>query len=261
MQADPAIDIAYGDWTMRVHRTGAATRERRRHLKPATDQIRRTLSLEWYSPNIYLLRRRAADVLTAEQAWWPGRTVATDIEYFALAALLGLRFVQVPEALAVYNIWSWQQISASTPYPERAMVLKSIYARLSAFAERPDVQSRLLPEHRRLLEQNWDVWLVPRGSIEQRKSAGDTVKLRHRSIGNMLDVRPREAAIIAHIESDDTARFLAHHATEAMARAPDLFSDQAEVVFLLDRFRRAGLFTQVITVSDNTAQDSDPRSI
>src|SRR6266567_4684608 len=83
LEADPAIDIAYGDWTMRLHRKDAPMRERRRHLKPATDQIRRTLSLEWYSPNIYLLRRRAADLLAVEQAWWPGRRVATDIEYFA----------------------------------------------------------------------------------------------------------------------------------------------------------------------------------
>ena len=47
-----------------------------------------------------------------------------------------------------------------------------------------------------------------------------------------------------------------------MARAPDLIADQAEVVFLLDRFRRAGLFTQVIAASDDTdgdvsSQDSD----
>jgi hypothetical protein len=84
------------------------------------------LSLDWYPPNIFLLRRSATDLLAAEHAWWPGRPVATDIEYFALAALLGLRFVHVPEALVAYNLWSRQQIAASTSYPQQALVLNDI---------------------------------------------------------------------------------------------------------------------------------------
>ena len=96
------------------------------------------MSLDWYPPNIFLLRRRAADLLAAEQAWWPGRPAATDIEYFALAALLGFRFVQVPEALVDYNLWVRQQIAMSTSYPQQAFVLNEIYARLGALAERAD---------------------------------------------------------------------------------------------------------------------------
>ena len=265
LQANPAIDIAYGDWTTRIHRKVESLRERRRYLEPATDQIRRTLSLDWYPPNIFLLRRRAADLLAAEQAWWPGRTAATDIEYFALAALLGLRFVQVPEALVVYNHWSRQQISGSTSYPQQALVLNDIYARLGKLAERADVQCRLQTDHRKLLEQNWDLWALPRGSIEQRTKDGRRVTLRRRSTGKTLDVGPREAAVISLIESNDTARFLAHHASEVMARAPDLFDDQAEVVFLLDRFRHAGLFTQVMPrssgVAGSSSQERESRKI
>src|SRR6185503_1757759 len=96
LEADPAMDIAYGDWTTRLYAKDGTMREGRRYLKPAADQIRRTLSLAWYPPGIFLLRRRAADLLAREQGWWPGRPVATDIEYFALAALLGLNFIQVP---------------------------------------------------------------------------------------------------------------------------------------------------------------------
>src|SRR5205807_1144082 len=182
-------------------------------------------------------------------------TASTDIEYFALAALLGLRFVHVPEAFVVYNLWWRQQISASTSYPQQALVLNDIYARLGALAERTDVPCRLQPEHHKLLELNWDLWAVPRGSIEQRTN-GRRVTLRRRSTGKTLDVWPQESAVISLIESDDTARFLAHHASEVMARAPDLFDDQAEVVLLLDRFRRAGLFTQVIPRSGETASSS-----
>jgi len=247
LEADPAMDIAYGDWTTRLYAKDGTMREGRRYLKPAADQIRRTLSLAWYPPGIFLLRRRAADLLAREQGWWPGRPVATDIEYFALAALLGLNFIQVPDSLGIYNIWSPQQISAATPYPLRAMVLKAIYARLVSIAERPDVRGRVRPAHRRLLSQNWDVWALARGSIEQSGSAGGNVTLRHRTTGKTLDVRPREAAVIALIERDDEARFLAHHATEAMARAPDHFADHAEVIFLLERFRRAGLLTRIAT--------------
>src|SRR5256885_2213535 len=44
LQANRAIDIAYGDWTTRLHRKVDSTRDRRRYLTPAPDQIRRTLS-------------------------------------------------------------------------------------------------------------------------------------------------------------------------------------------------------------------------
>ena len=44
LEANPAIDIAYGDWTTRMHRKVESARERRRYLQPANDQIRRTLS-------------------------------------------------------------------------------------------------------------------------------------------------------------------------------------------------------------------------
>ena len=246
MEAQPEIDIAYGDWVLRLYQKGAPPREIPRQVQHEPDQIRRTLSLVWHPPHMFLLRRRIADLLAAEQAWWPDRKVATDIEYFAVAALLGLTFVRVPRALSYYNIWSEQQIGSATPYPLRAATLKEIYARLATLAQRPEIRPRLNREHRELLAMEWDVWGIPRGSIAHEKRGPDAVKLIHRKTGRALEVQQRAAVAVQLIEASGQARFLAHHAGELIARAPNLYADQAELIFLLDRFRRAGLFTRIV---------------
>ena len=255
LEAQSDVDIADGDWMKRVQMNDMPAPEKRWRPTPVADQLRRLLSLVWYPPHMFLLRRNAADLLAAEQAWWPGRKWAEDIEYFAVAALLGLRFAHTPEAVAVYNMWSAQQTTVATDYPARALGLKEMFSRLGTFTARPEVRRRLNAEHRALLDQNWDLWAVPTGNIAQRKNGGRSVTLLNRSTGKMLDVRPREAAVVPLIETKSTARFIAHHATTATERAPTLFADQAEVIFLLERLRRAGVFMPV-TPGKTSASDA-----
>jgi glycosyltransferase involved in cell wall biosynthesis len=115
LEAAPETDIAYGDWTICHIETARPNLERRHNLSQDDDQVLRALAGVWYPPHLYLLRRSAAQQLQDAQAWWPARTVATDVEYTALAALLGLRFRHVAGAHVSYNIWSRGQTSRELP--------------------------------------------------------------------------------------------------------------------------------------------------
>lgn len=242
--SNPEIDIAYGDWIERDYLLGQ-TKDRPIRALTSVDHIRRTLSLHWHAPHSHLLRRSAANRLEQEQAYFPGRTVATDVEYFAIAALLGLRFAHVPELFAVYNIWSNTQISVSTDYLQRASALRQIFERLNAFSKRDDVRSRIKSDHRKLLNQNWDMWAVPTGTIVQRKDRGRQITLLHRESGKSTRVRPNEARALSIIESSNMARFLAHHATLVAATDAKLFRDEAEIIFFLEGLCRASILMQV----------------
>ena len=119
-----------GDWTSHWSEPSRPPRSRRHNLAQNDDQVRRTLAGMWYPPHLYLLRRKAAQALQDADGWWPGRPVGTDVEYSAVAALMGLRFRHVPGAHVHYNIWSNGQISEGTPYDLRVRTLGEIFNRL-----------------------------------------------------------------------------------------------------------------------------------
>lgn len=154
---EPAADLAYGDWTapdwtaqgMAALQPPVATP---RSLAQVDDQLLRTLAGVWYPPPLYLIRRAAADRLQAAAGWWPGRPVATDVDYSALAALLGLKSRHVPGAIVHYNIWFDSQISGGTPYPARDAALAAIFARLRELAGSVDCRVQ-----RSCLVQDWRV--------------------------------------------------------------------------------------------------------
>src|SRR4029077_9717699 len=121
-------------------------------------------------PHVYLLRRAVAERLHEEKAWWPERPVATDVEYFAFAALLGYRFLHVPGAQVFYSVGARpQQISAVTPYTVRIVSLRDLYARRGAVADRPGVKPRITSRHRALLKQDWHLWRQPPDSVDITK--------------------------------------------------------------------------------------------
>ena len=240
----PDIDIAYGDWIERDYRQ-LTVGDRRINALSSGNPIRRALSLHWHAPHAHLLRRSAAARLSNETAFWPSRPVATDVEYFAIATLLGLKFAYVPNGCAVYNIWSETQMSSSTNYLLRAATLKNIYERLNELSNRDDIRPRIKTDHRALLNQNWDLWALPTGNIEQQRRNGRQVMLFNRRNGRSIRVRPHEAQVIPIIESPYMARFVAHHATEISLQKPGLFLDQAEIIFFLDRLRRAEILLRV----------------
>ncbi len=244
LEAAPGFDIAYGDWSSRWLPPAYPPGETKRVLSQAKDQIHRTLCGVWYPPHLYLLRRGAADRLQAVQAWFPGRKVTTDVEYSAVAALMGLKFLHVPGAHVTYNIWSTGQISGGTPFEERARTLSSVFERLRAFAEAAPMKSLLTARHRMLLNQEWTLWRLPRGSVEIERSGGRRAHIRHVATGREIVLRPWEAAIAtAMIESGQTlpSSHWGVFLTEAAEPAAD---DPADVVEVVEKLRREGFLVR-----------------
>jgi hypothetical protein len=96
-------------------------------LSQVDDQLQRTLAGVWHPPRLYLLGRAASDRLRDENAWWPDRTVVTDVEYSALAALLGPRFLNVGGMQVRYHVWSEWQTSRATPYARSVASRQAIF--------------------------------------------------------------------------------------------------------------------------------------
>ena len=140
LAADPASDIAYGDWMEVRSSPGRPDLGRQHLLTQVDDQIARTLAVIWYPPHLYLLRRAAAERLQAVQAWHPERPVATDVEYSAIAVPCSASGSgNVPGAKVRYNIWSDGQIGS------RNALLGSRGATLFAIFRRPAGEWRSRP--------------------------------------------------------------------------------------------------------------------
>jgi glycosyltransferase involved in cell wall biosynthesis len=245
LQRHPADDIAYGDWTECRIETGKPPSERRRNLQQVQDQVLRTLAGIWYPPHLYLFQRRAAQQLQDVQAWWPARKVATDIEYSAIAALLDLRFRYVAGAHVQYNIWSANQISGGTPYRDRVASLAAIFLRLRQFAQSDHAKIALTQRHKLLLNQNWDIWSMPRNSAVLIKLPGRRFRLRHALSGKEIEVRPREAAIAKALMANPWALTPCHYALRLIEVMPEVKNDPVMVVQTLERFQRDGFLERV----------------
>ncbi|MDB5422787.1 MAG: putative glycosyl transferase [Phenylobacterium sp.] len=244
LEARPDADIAYGDWIEQRFSPLGPRPPRRHDLAQVDDQVARTLATVWYPPHLYLLRRAAADRLQAAQAWQPGRPVATDIEYSALAALTGLKFLHVKGAEATYNIWSDSQISGSTPYRLRAETHAAIFARLKDTAPGPGVT--LTPRHRLLLDQDWDsCWRLPRNAVAIEKLPGRRVRLRRRETGKTLEVRPRDAAIVQALMNMPVAMLTCHLALMLADTVPEVGGDPATGLEALQRLQAQGFLDRV----------------
>jgi hypothetical protein len=247
-------DFAYCDWMHSRHSADGRRFDQVIALQQVDDQILRSLSGVWYPPHSYLIRRAAADRLQAEGAWHPSRKVGTDVEYTAMAAMLGMRFRHVPAARIQYNSWSNTQLSsAGTRYAQRVAALRDIYARLRELAARPDVAPRIGARHRTLLNQNWDVWAMPRNSVELRALSTRLHQMRHRASGRTIELRPRETVVAQTLHALGTSKAIAHHALFIAAKAPALANDFAFIVATLSRFAGEGMLTPVdLSVAPDT---------
>lgn len=244
LDQNPSDDIAYGDWTAHQTEPGKPQFVRLQKLKQIKDQVLRTLALTWYPPHLYLFRSRAAQLLQNVQAWWPERKVATDVEYSALAALLGLRFRYVAGAHVHYNVWSPDQISGRTPYKDRVAALVAIFARLRDFAHSPQCQVKLTPQHKILLEQSWGVWRLSRHAVTLIKLPGRRVLLRHVGSGKEIEMRPREAAIARALMAVSQPLTACHYAG-ILTELPNVSDDHVLVVQTIDHLRREGFLEEV----------------
>ena len=216
------------------------------------DQIHRTLCGIWYPPHLYLIRRAAADRLQEAQAWLPGRKVATDVEYSAMAALMGLRFLYVPGAHVTYNIWSNSQISGRTPYRERASSLVAIFARLRGLADAAPAGVSITQRHRTLLDQSWTVWTLPKGTASIVRVEGRRARLRHHATGRTLELRPREAVIANAMLLSRKALTGCHFGLMLSEMTPPVVDDPVLVVETIDKLSRAG-FLVAVGESDGSA--------
>lgn len=242
---EPAADIAYGDWTAHDWTAQGLVALQPpvptpHALAQVDDQLLRTLAGVWYPPPLYLIRRAAADRLQAAAGWWPGRPVATDIEYSAVAALLGLKFRHVPGARMHYNIWSDSQISGGTAYSARVAALAAIFARLRELAGSADCRVRLSRPQRRLLDQDWGIWGLPPGSAALRQVAGRRFAFSRQG-GPAIELRPREAAVARALLSDARRMTSCHRALLMAEAIPELRGDHAFIVETLEGFQRAGI--------------------
>jgi Glycosyl transferase family 2 len=251
LDTNPRDDIAYGDWSAHRITPGAPDRIERFALRQQDDQALRTLGGVWYPPHLYLLRRAAADLLQAEQAWWPTRTVATDVEYSVIAALLGFRFRHVAGAHVRYNVWSDGQISKATEQTTRNANLASIYARLQMLVAQGRARVPLNAKHLLLLNQPWDVVFIPKGSAHLIPQSGRRVVLRRRD-GREIVLRPREAEITRHMLAAVRPGTMFHYALILGRVMPELAEDQVTIIETLERLKREG-FLETVPVGPSDA--------
>jgi len=242
----PEAAIAYCDWMSSRHRPDGGRDDRVVTLRQVDDQVARTLSGVWYPPHTYLIRRQEADRLQAEHGWLAETNIGTDVEYSAIAAMLGIRFLHVSGGRVQYNTWSPKQLSgANTLYGARVAALRTIYLRLQELARRPDVAPRITARHRILLEQDWNIWAMPKGTVKFRKLSSERYTLCHVASGHMIDVSAREAMVAVSMQKSG-ARAIAHHALIVARLAIALHEDFPFIVATLDRYRQEGLLTPAV---------------
>jgi glycosyltransferase involved in cell wall biosynthesis len=241
LESNPRDDIAYGDWTSHRMVQGKPDVITRVSLRQEPDQVARTLAGVWYPPHLYLLRRAAADRLRDAQAWWPERAVGTDVEYSALAALLGLRFRHVPGAHVRYNIWSSSQISGATPYSKRVAALREIYHRLGEFVAAGHADAVLTARHKVLLYQSWDLARMRPGSVTVTKSSGRLFVARRVSDGHQIELRPREAAIVRVMARGSPPLAPFHQALALEPSVPEVAGDFVTIVRTIEMLQREGM--------------------
>jgi hypothetical protein len=250
LERSHGFDIAYCDWSQRRMLGLAEPLTVRHPLAQVDDQIMRTLATVWYPPHVYLLHRRAADRLHSLQAWWPARDVTEDVEYSALAALLGYKFLHVPGAHVIYNIWSRGQSSSRAPFPERAEIFRDMFARLRREAAALGPALRLNADHKRLLNQRWDVWQVPEGALTLTAGRGRRSVLRHQPSGRAIELGPRDAAFAEVLLRIPRAQPLCHHAVFIARRIPALERGHAQIIASLQRLADQGFLRLVAKVGD-----------
>jgi hypothetical protein len=248
-------DIAYCAWVRHDHLRRTADPDHPAAMKQVDDQILRTLSGVWYPPHSYLLRRAAAERLQREEAWWPGRLISDDYEYYSVAALLGLRFRFVAGARVITNQWSMTQKSVLPQTVPRARCIRDILAHLQRIAARPEIAPRLKPPHRALLFQNCDLWAMPSGSVRVARQDGRWCELTHAGTGARAKVRPREAALAQALQKFGAADILRFHVKMMCSVLPE-FNDQHPLVSeILDGFCRDGLMQLVSRLDDAIAPE------
>jgi glycosyltransferase involved in cell wall biosynthesis len=209
LEANPDVDIAYSGWHWCFYKNQTLQTQLSFTSQPHSHSLLSLLLDNWRPPHSYLLRRSTASQLHKLQAWNPQTEIATDREYFTLAALLGFRFLYVPGASVYYNRWSTTQITQSTPYAKRVQTLDQMFQRFQNSAHRLPSTS-FHQDHQFLLQQNWNLWkstiirVTPHNDYESW--------IHHPHSPNRTLVNSTEAAIATALLQSPQARTLEDHA-------------------------------------------------
>jgi hypothetical protein len=238
LEADAAAHIAYGDWSGHRMLPGQPESVQRFQLRQVDDQVQRTLAGIWYPPHSYLLRRAAADRLQVEQAWWPDRSVSTDVEYSTLAAMLGLRFRYVAGAHVRYNVWSEAQTSNATPYAQRVANLAAIHQRLRRFVASGLARAVIAADHRMLLHQDWTPCHISPDATTLVELPGQRFALERRD-GWRIELNADEADV-ARAMMSATPMAPCHLALALAAIIPRMADQHVAIARTIEWFRREG---------------------
>ena len=223
LEQNPNFDIAHGDWEYCFYQSDVEKGENPQHIIPQKrcqyrfgfisrqydDYLLQTLSHNWQPPLSYLLRRGCAVKLQELKAWNPQTFLATDREYYTIAAIIGLKFLYVPKALVRYNFWSSTQNSRKASYSWRTGCYKKMHLRFQEIAAQQPAQ-RITKQHWFLLEQNWDLWKLAPVTLMQK--APDSFFLVDRRTQSGININPVVARVISALHRINTVCTLEDHA-------------------------------------------------
>lgn len=223
LEQNPNFDIAYGDWEYCFYQSDVEKGENPQQVIPQKrcqyrfgfisrqydDYLLQALSHNWQPPLSYLLRRGCAVKLQEFKAWNPHTFLATDREYYTIAAIIGLRFLYVKNALVRYNFWSPMQNSRKVSYSWRTGCYKKMHLRFQEIAAQQPAQI-ITKQHWFLLKQNWDLWKLAPVTLMQ-KTPGSFF-LVNRSTQSGITITQVEARVISALHRINTVCTLEDHA-------------------------------------------------
>ncbi|MBV6626467.1 MAG: glycosyltransferase [Rivularia sp. (in: Bacteria)] len=223
LEQNPNFDIAYGDWEYCFYQSDVEKGENPQQVIPQKrcqyrfgftsrqydDYLLQALSHNWQPPLSYLLRRDCAVKLQELFAWNPQTFLATDREYYTIAAIIGLKFLYVPKALVRYNFWSSTQNSRKASYSWRTGCYKKMHLRFQEIAAQQPAQI-ITKQHWFLLKQNWDLWKL--ASVTLMQKTPGSFFLVNRSTQSGINITPVVARVISALHRINTVCTLEDHA-------------------------------------------------
>lgn len=249
--------VAYGDRIWRHCRGDATHVEAHFRLGQYDDFLLRLLEDKWLPPHSYLFRRGAAQQLIDVQAFHPERSVSQDRELISFAAVLGLRFLHVPDTKVIYNSWSSGQMTQRISAQERAGQLAQVFSRLRALIKRqPGVQ--LGPKHRLLLDLPWEHYRIAPDLADLEHEGPERCRVR-RPDGASAWLDGEQAQVYQGLRRIRGAATMEQLAKTIQHVEVALWEKQTEVVGALLRFRELGLL-RAMTSDEAGSIESRPAS-
>ncbi len=190
LQAQSTYDIAYGDWQWRMHSSDGQPVEVSFRAGQYDDYLSQQLLGNWRPPISFLLRRAAADRLFQMGAWDAKVNINTDRVYFTLAALIGLRFLHVPDSGVTYFTWNDQQITRKTSHAVRIGHLQQFYAQMRNMVSEGHATA-LSAKQAECLQDDHARWKLRPCRVEQK---GDEYQVKLQSTADQSDAMMLPAA-------------------------------------------------------------------